>query len=87
MRLGLALNRVVVWPWVPCEAPFLRREGATYDPVASGHKIPWWVGGWMGMGGIWNHFPLHRDQGLGWVARRCNACPYHAQHGDHPWHV
>ncbi|KAG2426250.1 hypothetical protein HXX76_013008 [Chlamydomonas incerta] len=41
MRLGLALNRVVVWPWVPCEVPFLRREGATYDPAAAGHKIPW----------------------------------------------
>ncbi|KXZ54479.1 hypothetical protein GPECTOR_4g544 [Gonium pectorale] len=41
LRLGLVLNRAVVWPWVPCEAPFLRREGATYDPAVSGHKIPW----------------------------------------------
>ncbi|GIM07209.1 hypothetical protein Vretimale_11418, partial [Volvox reticuliferus] len=41
MRLALVLNRAVVWPWVPCEAPFLRKAGATYDPVVSGHKIPW----------------------------------------------
>ncbi|KAG2424853.1 hypothetical protein HYH02_015116 [Chlamydomonas schloesseri] len=41
MRMGLALGRVVVWPWVPCEVPFLRRQGATYNPTASGHKIPW----------------------------------------------
>ncbi|GFR49076.1 hypothetical protein Agub_g11103 [Astrephomene gubernaculifera] len=41
LRLALSLNRAVVWPWVPCEAPFLRREGATHDPLAAGHKIPW----------------------------------------------
>ncbi|KAG2486453.1 hypothetical protein HYH03_014900 [Edaphochlamys debaryana] len=41
LRLGLALNRAVVWPWVPCEAPMLRAAGAAYDPAAAGHRVPW----------------------------------------------
>lgn len=41
VRLALSLHRVVVWPWLPCAAPLLRREGAARDPAAQGHAVPW----------------------------------------------
>ncbi len=41
MRLALSLHRAVVWPWLPCAAPLLRREGAARDPAAQGHAVPW----------------------------------------------